>query len=612
MADAADKLIDKFGPVLDSLELNSLKQASFLESIYQLTVVSDIEEARQISLLSRISDILQSQLDFDKEFQERRKTEEDLGDIPTPETSRPVGDESEPAVTAEPAKLGLAEMLTGALTAPFIFKFAKGFLQEVTDGLIELTAGGVTGIISGLQGRYNALTTAITGPLYKIFDSVTDSFKGLSNLNSNLANRFANIKSAFSAGLDSTSMIVRNVNGTFRSATLFDDVIRGIGAAFTPVVNILSKIGGFISTIGTKAAEIFSKIPGVTTLTGFIGKIAWPFTMIMGLFDGISEFRNTEGSMMEKILAGVGGFLGEIIGAPLDLLKGAVAWILDKLGFEKAAEILSSFGVEETIRSIFGGISDMISSVVTSIKEFFSWTGDIAVDGWNGLANFVSGIFGSVTDWFSEKLSFNLEDGDFSIQALFDTTIESIKTFFANLFDILPSLDEVKSTLTSMLPSWMQPEAIEEQRRNLQNEIETLQSQREQAPVRQDINGLQDIYTTTKEEIDAEINDLVNRLNSLPQASAGGILNMPESGGLAMLHGQEAVIPLDSPEGKSILGQKTAALSEQAAVMATQPAPVMIRGGDTMTPVNNNTNNSRTTIVNNVNDPTRKLSVVPF
>lgn len=48
----------------------------------------------------------------------------------------------------------------------------------------------------------------------------------------------------------------------------------------------------------------------------------------------------------------------------------------------------------------------------------------------------------------------------------------------------------------------------------------------------------------------AEFNSLKEGMSTMPHMARGGIVNMPESGGLAMLHGREAVIPL--PDSMSL------------------------------------------------------------
>jgi len=48
-------------------------------------------------------------------------------------------------------KLGVRELLTGAMIAPFVYQFAKGFLSNITDGLVELTPQSLFGLSSIMQ-----------------------------------------------------------------------------------------------------------------------------------------------------------------------------------------------------------------------------------------------------------------------------------------------------------------------------------------------------------------------------------------------------------------------------------------------------------------------------
>ena len=130
------------------------------------------------------------------------------------------------------------------------------------------------------------------------------------------------------------------------------------------------------------------------------------------------------------------------------------------------------------------------------------------------------------------------------IQKLLDSTIEKVKTFFTQMFDFIPSFEEIKGVLQAMLPSWMQPEATEAARRRLEAEIAMHQ---EKIASGDDRYGFANIYS--REEA---IADLQEQIASLPNSYAKGSDGFKNfgSGTLAMLHGNEAVVPLDTPKGQ--------------------------------------------------------------
>ena len=84
------------------------------------------------------------------------------------------------------------------------------------------------------------------------------------------------------------------------------------------------------------------------------------------MFDGVRDYQNSDADgFIARLGDGVGGFLGDLIGAPFDLLKAGVNWIFDKVfGVKRdengnvtgdgwaqwASEKMKNFSFEETMR----------------------------------------------------------------------------------------------------------------------------------------------------------------------------------------------------------------------------------------------------------------------
>jgi hypothetical protein len=254
----------------------------------------------------------------------------------------------------------------------------------------------------------------------------------------------------------------------------------------------------------------------------------------------------------------------------------AISWISGLFGWEDGKDfsltnliwgavdkainwVTGLFGFKETDEEESWSVTSIVSGVWDSVKTWFtskfSWKA--ITDEWAGVTSIVSGVWDSVKTWFTSKFGFNTEDSEegeqFSIKKLFDDLIERLKNFFSELFDFLPSLDDIKSSITSMLPSFMQPASIEEQKGELKKKIAEAEEAAAAALPKSekwvDLPGIND----TREDFEAEAAKLREQLSELEKLNRGGIVTSPDSGGLAVLHGTEAVIPLDSPKSTDML-----------------------------------------------------------
>ena len=176
------------------------------------------------------------------------------------------------------------------------------------------------------------------------------------------------------------------------------------------------------------------------------------------------------------------------------------------------------------------------------------------------------------------------------IQDLFDSTIEKVTTFFSDLFDFLPSIDEIKALMTSLLPDWMQPDSIQEQRNSIQAEIDSQRAEMSSGDMRNWRGKL-------RSEI---IEELQGELASLPQLNYGGIVSAPKSGTPVMLHGEEIVAPLNSPQGQVLMAINELMNAKAAAgageYSSTSGLGAMVVNGGSSRVNNNNVATSSTTI----------------
>jgi hypothetical protein len=272
--------------------------------------------------------------------------------------------------------------------------------------------------------------------------------------------------------------------------------------------------------------------------------------------------------------------------------KSAKDWVLSKFMF---ASDLATEG--------WTNLSSYILERFTKAKDWilgkFTFASNIATEGWTNLKDFISGKFTATKEWFTGLFSWSAEESeDNMIMDLFNSTITKIKTFFTDLFDFIPSLDEITGQLTSMLPQWMQPASIEEQRARLLEQLSEMEANAAAAlPASEQFDN--PLTNDTREDFEAEAAAIRTQLEALPQADMGGIISAPKAGTPVMLHGQEIVAPLESPQGKVLMAINELMNAKAASGTGEYGSPqaaAMVVGGSNSNSTNNNVNTTNYTI----------------
>ena len=170
----------------------------------------------------------------------------------------------------------------------------------------------------------------------------------------------------------------------------------------SPFISIGKAVGGWMTGSGAKMLGFLDSVMGISggvanigKFAGFVGKILKPIGFLFSAYDGVMAFMNTEGTFMDKFIAGIGAFIGDFVGAPLDLLKSIVAWSLEQLGFENAAKWLESWSFETIINDVIRGIWNMVKSAVEWVKLLFTDPGQALSDLFWGYI----GLYKSIGEW---------------------------------------------------------------------------------------------------------------------------------------------------------------------------------------------------------------------
>jgi hypothetical protein len=155
--------------------------------------------------------------------------------------------------------------------------------------------------------------------------------------------------------------------------------------------NVFGKVGGFFSKILAPFEDILSLLK--TKFTKFfgigriLGKIAGPaaliFEAVMSIFSAVNKFKET-GDIGAALEEGFTSFVKNIVGAPLDLLKSVVSWIVGKLGFGEAEKFLDSFSFTDIIQEFMERLFDLG-------RQGFQMMFQTLVDVWDDISSEFSG-----------------------------------------------------------------------------------------------------------------------------------------------------------------------------------------------------------------------------
>lgn len=84
----------------------------------------------------------------------------------------------------------------------------------------------------------------------------------------------------------------------------------------------------------------------------------------------VEKFKaNMKDGILPAFIKAIGAAIGNIVGIPLDFIKGLVAKVARFFGFEEVADYLESFSIKEKIISFFEGIGNFVKAMIDGIKS---------------------------------------------------------------------------------------------------------------------------------------------------------------------------------------------------------------------------------------------------
>jgi len=351
--------------------------------------------------------------------------------------------------------------LIGALGAIGMLLFSPETLYKIIDSVINF-----------FDAMYKTIKAIVDGDWGTAKDLVMENLGGIGLALGAIAIFFGgSIFRGISAILKTVRTIgsgISKIGKAFASvgkimSKTFAPVTDKIKSTFTKVGDILRKFGKTFITVGDEASK-FSKFGSI--LKNVFKRIFFPITVIMGIFDAVKGALAgfEEGGIIGGIRGALIGLFDGIIGGAVNMLTGAVAWILDKLGFDKAAEALAAFDITEYFTKFIDGIGNMISGAFDWIRGAFA--GIDIVGGLTSMWEAYASAFGSITDiifkpvdmainWIMGMFGFETPEEGFSLKSMIADGIEKVKNLFTSMLDFIPSFSDIKEGLLGMMPSWM-------------------------------------------------------------------------------------------------------------------------------------------------------------
>lgn len=260
--------------------------------------------------------------------------------------------------------------------------------------ILAATLGGLVGVLQSYVKNIQVFSKAFYAGLVKLSDVFPALKKVLLNIELNLDFAGQRIKSIFKSIVGSIDEVAGSIkkffsiSGESKIGKLFSAFTEGISKFFAPIedaFSTLKKVSAPVSSLASKMSNIFTSIAefftGVVSKMSMFGKvftavkgifkaIALPVQVIMTLYDTV--IGAVEGFQKEGLVGGIKGaitgFFNSLVFGIADLIKNAASWVLEKLGFDNAAETLDSFSFQD----VFKKFIDAIFSPVETLKSMFS------------------------------------------------------------------------------------------------------------------------------------------------------------------------------------------------------------------------------------------------
>lgn len=275
--------------------------------------------------------------------------------------------------------LGISAAAIGALSGAFsgwikaIQFFTPSFVVKALDFMKSKIVGSILAIGDTIGSALIQGVKFLRGPILAMFMNISLALQN----------------PALMKAVDFVKTVGRYVVAPFVQAGKMLNSLLGIGKSLS---DGFGKIGSLLGSFGGT----------IKAVSGVVGKLFYPLTIILTAFDTIKGALDgyAEGGWLGALEGGIVGFVTSLVTKPLDLIKSVGSWIVGKLGFENAAEVLDSFSFTEIFTSMVGGIFDFVRSAGSWVMSMFKWEeGSALFD----LTTFITETWNSASDYISTK-----------------------------------------------------------------------------------------------------------------------------------------------------------------------------------------------------------------
>lgn len=252
-----------------------------------------------------------------------------------------------------------------------VFAETMESIRTVFNDRIVPTFNRIVESISSLVGPGTMLGDWFNGFRIQIQDFVLQTLGNLTNTVAGVLEGIGLLLNGeWSAGISSiVSSIFSGIYNLFDSA--MTNILEMFGVNFGEGGSLFQFIGESIASLANSIMQTWDTIKTLI-LDAWNGFVSVLMNTIRGLFSTLAESVNNvftafqEGGVLSGVMTAMLEYFSLMVTKPLDLIKDLAAWVAEQFGFEKAAEWLSSFSLDETFRS-FG---DWIASIPQKLIDF--------------------------------------------------------------------------------------------------------------------------------------------------------------------------------------------------------------------------------------------------